>query len=134
MMSSAAGIATLPLACAYHASKWGLEGLAGVLRKEVAGFGIRVSVINPGMVKTCIRSTKRQVAFVWTCMHTHLHVHAHTQALTLTSAYACTPLNMGAAAIPLLRLDSPEKGVSVSGYLFFFTSVYALRCVCIHLS
>ncbi len=49
MMSSAAGFSTLPGGCAYNASKWGLEGLAGVLRKEVAGFGIRVSVINPGL-------------------------------------------------------------------------------------
>jgi NAD(P)-dependent dehydrogenase (short-subunit alcohol dehydrogenase family) len=32
----------------YHASQWGLEGLSQALAQEVAGFGIKVTLIEPG--------------------------------------------------------------------------------------
>lgn len=36
----------------YCASKFGLRGLAQSLREECAGSGVRICIINPGMVKT----------------------------------------------------------------------------------
>jgi NAD(P)-dependent dehydrogenase (short-subunit alcohol dehydrogenase family) len=55
MVSSMFGrAAVMPLNGWYHASKFGLEGLSDVLRMEVAGFGVRVSVIEPGFFKTGI--------------------------------------------------------------------------------
>jgi NAD(P)-dependent dehydrogenase (short-subunit alcohol dehydrogenase family) len=47
-LSSAAGVIAMPLGAAYHASKWALEGLNEALAKEVAGFGVKVTVIEPG--------------------------------------------------------------------------------------
>jgi NAD(P)-dependent dehydrogenase (short-subunit alcohol dehydrogenase family) len=47
-MSSAAGLVAMPLGGAYHLSKWALEGLNDSLAQEVAGFGIRVTVVEPG--------------------------------------------------------------------------------------
>ncbi|GAB3964056.1 SDR family NAD(P)-dependent oxidoreductase [Actinoallomurus acanthiterrae] len=47
-LSSAAGLIAMPLGGAYHASKWALEGLNEALAHEVAGFGIKVTVIEPG--------------------------------------------------------------------------------------
>jgi NAD(P)-dependent dehydrogenase (short-subunit alcohol dehydrogenase family) len=53
MVSSLAGrAAVLPFQAWYHASKFGLEALSDVLRVEVAGFGIRVVVVQPGFVRT----------------------------------------------------------------------------------
>ncbi|MFF5204898.1 SDR family NAD(P)-dependent oxidoreductase [Streptosporangium sp. NPDC000396] len=47
-LSSAAGLIAMPLGGAYHASKWALEGLNEALAAEVADFGIKVTVIEPG--------------------------------------------------------------------------------------
>jgi NAD(P)-dependent dehydrogenase (short-subunit alcohol dehydrogenase family) len=32
----------------YHASKWALEGLSQSLAQEVRGFGIHVTLVEPG--------------------------------------------------------------------------------------
>jgi NAD(P)-dependent dehydrogenase (short-subunit alcohol dehydrogenase family) len=37
---------------AYHASKWALEGFTQALAQEVAGFGIHVTLIEPGGYST----------------------------------------------------------------------------------
>ncbi len=47
-MSSAAGLMAMPLGAAYHASKWALEALNESLANEVAGFGIKVTMVEPG--------------------------------------------------------------------------------------
>ncbi|WP_369134074.1 SDR family NAD(P)-dependent oxidoreductase [Modestobacter sp. I12A-02662] len=47
-LSSVAGLLAMPLGGAYHASKWALEGLNESLAEEVADFGIRVTVVEPG--------------------------------------------------------------------------------------
>lgn len=47
-LSSAAGLIAMPLGGAYHASKWALEGLNEALAREVAGFGVKVTIIEPG--------------------------------------------------------------------------------------
>jgi NADP-dependent 3-hydroxy acid dehydrogenase YdfG len=36
----------------YAASKWAAVGLGGMLRKEACGYGIRTSIIEPGLVDT----------------------------------------------------------------------------------
>jgi NAD(P)-dependent dehydrogenase (short-subunit alcohol dehydrogenase family) len=47
-VSSIGGISAFPNVGAYHASKWGLEGISQALAQEVAAFGIHVTVIEPG--------------------------------------------------------------------------------------
>ncbi|MCP2337413.1 SDR family NAD(P)-dependent oxidoreductase [Actinomadura rupiterrae] len=47
-LSSAAGLIAMPLGGAYHASKWALEGLNEALAREVAGFGVKVTIVEPG--------------------------------------------------------------------------------------
>jgi NAD(P)-dependent dehydrogenase (short-subunit alcohol dehydrogenase family) len=47
-VSSIGGISAFMNTGAYHASKWGLEGLSQSLAQEVAGFGIKVTLIEPG--------------------------------------------------------------------------------------
>lgn len=57
MVSSMAGrAAVLPFHGWYHASKFGLEALSDVLRVEVAPFGVKVVVVQPGFFGTAMLS------------------------------------------------------------------------------
>jgi NAD(P)-dependent dehydrogenase (short-subunit alcohol dehydrogenase family) len=47
-VSSIGGISAFPLVGIYHASKWALEGISQSLAQEVAQFGIKVTLIEPG--------------------------------------------------------------------------------------
>jgi len=51
-MGSEAGLDGGPKGAVYSAAKAGLRGLARSLRRECAGSGVRVCIINPGMVRT----------------------------------------------------------------------------------
>lgn len=46
--SSMGGVVTLPNLALYHASKWALEGFTESMAQEVAEFGIRVTLVEPG--------------------------------------------------------------------------------------
>jgi len=51
-VSSIGGISAFPNIGAYHASKWALEGFSQALAQEVAGFGIHVTLVEPGGFST----------------------------------------------------------------------------------
>ncbi len=51
-VSSIGGISAFPTVGAYHASKWALEGFSQSLAQEVAGFGIKVTLVEPGGFST----------------------------------------------------------------------------------
>lgn len=51
-VSSIGGRVYGPLAAWYHATKFGLEGWSHALRLEVNQFGIKVVIIEPGVIKT----------------------------------------------------------------------------------
>ena len=47
-VSSIGGVNAFPTVGLYHASKWGLEGFSQSLAAEVASFGIKVTIVEPG--------------------------------------------------------------------------------------
>jgi NAD(P)-dependent dehydrogenase (short-subunit alcohol dehydrogenase family) len=51
-ISSVAGRVTMPGSGVYSASKFAIEAISDALRYEVAGFGIKVIVIQPGPIRT----------------------------------------------------------------------------------
>jgi NADP-dependent 3-hydroxy acid dehydrogenase YdfG len=51
-ISSMGGKLTFPGGGAYHATKYAVEAISDVLRFEVRGFGVDVSIIEPGLIKT----------------------------------------------------------------------------------
>ena len=51
------GKLTFPGGGVYHATKHAVEAISDALRFEVAGFGIDVVVIEPGLIKTAFGET-----------------------------------------------------------------------------
>jgi short-subunit dehydrogenase len=51
-VSSVAGYTLFPNWSVYCASKWGITAYANVLRQEIAPFGVKISTVHPGPVKT----------------------------------------------------------------------------------
>jgi NADP-dependent 3-hydroxy acid dehydrogenase YdfG len=44
----------------YSATKWAVTGLAGSIREEAVGTGVRVTVIQPGLVRTDMISDEQR--------------------------------------------------------------------------
>jgi NAD(P)-dependent dehydrogenase (short-subunit alcohol dehydrogenase family) len=61
-VSSIGGVNAFPTVGLYHASKWGLEGFSQSLAAEVAGFGIKVTIVEPGGFATDWGGTSAQRA------------------------------------------------------------------------
>ena len=67
-VSSVAGRTTFPFQSLYHGSKWAVEGLTEGMAHELRALGIRVKLVEPGMVKTplydetCAQADNRTVA------------------------------------------------------------------------
>jgi NAD(P)-dependent dehydrogenase (short-subunit alcohol dehydrogenase family) len=51
-VSSLSGVVAFPMMGLYQASKWALEGMSETLAAEVAGFGIHVTIVEPGAYRT----------------------------------------------------------------------------------
>ena len=61
-ISSVGGQCTLPGMAVYHATKWGVEGFFETLAAEVKGFGIEVTLVEPGSVRTGFTGRSRDLA------------------------------------------------------------------------
>jgi NAD(P)-dependent dehydrogenase (short-subunit alcohol dehydrogenase family) len=62
LISSIGGVLGIPFQAFYSASKFALEGYGEALAYEVAPFGIHVTLIEPGNVKTSFTASRRMAA------------------------------------------------------------------------
>jgi NAD(P)-dependent dehydrogenase (short-subunit alcohol dehydrogenase family) len=62
LMSSIGGIVGIPFQAFYSASKFAMEGYGESLAYEVAPFGIHVTLVEPGNVRTDFTQSRRDVA------------------------------------------------------------------------
>ena len=84
MISSILGRVAVPWRGAYNASKFALEGLTDTLRLELRGSGIRVSLVNPGPVKSRFRDNSLANFDAWldTSTSPHRETYARLRAET----------------------------------------------------
>ena len=102
-VSSIGGISAFVNTGAYHASKWALEGLSQSLAQEVAGFGIKVTLIEPSGYSTDWAGPSAKHATVLPA-----YEPVHEQALQ-ARAKRFTPGDPVATRDAVLRLvDSPN--------------------------
>jgi NAD(P)-dependent dehydrogenase (short-subunit alcohol dehydrogenase family) len=61
-VSTYGGQATNPGSSLYNASKWGIEGFMESTAKDLAGFGIGVTIVEPGSARTEFRTGSARLA------------------------------------------------------------------------
>jgi NAD(P)-dependent dehydrogenase (short-subunit alcohol dehydrogenase family) len=93
-VSSIGGLTTYPAVGYYHATKFALEGLSEALGKEIAPFGLGVTIVEPGAFRTDFRGRSMR------------------QSATRIPAYAATA---GAARDAVLAADGQQENDPVLG-------------------
>jgi len=116
-VSSLSGITTFPTASVYGASKWALEGLCETLSKEVAGFGIKVTLIEPGGYDTDWRGSSAQHATkleAYAGLRTQLAAASGHRTLGDPAATAQAILTVVDAKEPPLRILLGANAVDIA--------------------
>ena len=62
LLSSIGGLIAIPFQAFYTASKFALEGFGEALAYEVAPFGVQVTLVEPGNIKTDFTASRRTPA------------------------------------------------------------------------
>ncbi|MEV7982140.1 SDR family oxidoreductase [Streptomyces sp. NPDC086519] len=102
-ISTYGGQATNPGACMYHASKWGIEGFMESTAKDVAPFGIGVTIVEPGGARTEFRYGSLQMAVP-------LSAYDDTPAAMTRAAQDRSRPSLGDPAVMATRIiDSVEQ-------------------------
>lgn len=107
-ISSTAGIGGLPFCSAYAAGKFGVEGWMESLAPEVAPFGIRTMLVEPGFFRTELLSPAST-----TYAALSIDDYAEQTSATVTAwngmdgQQGGDPAKLGAAIVHLAGLDAP---------------------------
>jgi NAD(P)-dependent dehydrogenase (short-subunit alcohol dehydrogenase family) len=106
-ISTIGGIAAFPNLGGYHASKWALEGLTESLAQEVAGFGIKVTLVEPGGFDTDWGAASATVA---EALPQYAAIHEGMAAQRANSA-SPKPVGFGSAIIKIVDAEKPPLRV-----------------------
>jgi NAD(P)-dependent dehydrogenase (short-subunit alcohol dehydrogenase family) len=120
-ISTIGGIAAFPTLGGYHASKWALEGLTESLAQEVAGFGIKVTLVEPGGFDTDWGNASATVAEPQP-QYAALHDAMATQKADNTSP---KPVGFGSAILKIVDADKTplrvlfgEQPTQIAPYIY----------------
>ena len=96
----------------YVTSKWALEGLSEQLSQEVARFGIRVAIIEPGITKTAIFAKNPDIPAVTGAYDADYRRMFQMYAAGL--AHATDPFEVGKLIHHAITTDQPKLRYAVS--------------------
>ncbi|MNU25443.1 NADP-dependent 3-hydroxy acid dehydrogenase YdfG [compost metagenome] len=107
-LSSALGLNTVPLMGLYSATKFAVEGLTETLASEVSGFGIKVTIVEPGGFSTDFFGNNSLVLSStvsdYDAIRKDFYKHAEDQDSGNPTATATAILNLVDSDNPPLRL------------------------------
>lgn len=106
-ISTIGGVAAFPTLGGYHASKWALEGLSESLAQEVAGFGVAVTLVEPGAFATDWSGSSAVVADPLP-QYTPLH---DGMAQAQAAAESPEPVGFGSAILKVVDAEEPPLRV-----------------------
>jgi NAD(P)-dependent dehydrogenase (short-subunit alcohol dehydrogenase family) len=113
LISSIGGIVGIPFQTFYSASKFAMEGYGEALAYEVAPYGIDVTLVEPGNVKTDFTSSRRDVDISGA---DQTYAAAVTKAVGLMEKDEANGVDPGDVAVvvdKVLRAARPPRRVSV---------------------
>lgn len=113
LVSSIGGLIALPFQAFYSASKYALEGYAEGLAYEVEPFGIHVTLIEPGNIKTDFTASRRTIEEEQT---NGVYTQATARAITLMEKderNGAPPESVAVVIERVLDADRPRRRVSV---------------------
>jgi NAD(P)-dependent dehydrogenase (short-subunit alcohol dehydrogenase family) len=120
-ISTIGGIGAFPSLGGYHASKWALEGMSESLAQEVAGFGIKVTLVEPGGFDTdwggasaTIADPQPQYAALHEGMAAQRAAHASPKPVGFKSAI----LKVVDADEPPLRVFFGEQPIQIASHIY----------------
>lgn len=96
----------------YTASKWALEAMSEQLAQEIAPFGIRVAIIEPGITKSAIFAKNIDLPEVTGAYEVQYRRMFQMYAAGL--AHATDPLEVGAVIAHAIETDTPQLRYPVS--------------------
>lgn len=112
LVGSIGGVIGLPFQSFYSAAKFALEGYAEALAHEVAPFGIQVTVVEPGNVRTEFTANRREIA---TGPHDPYAAASHKalEVMARDEAHGVAPEAVAATVDRVLASARPPRRVSV---------------------
>jgi NAD(P)-dependent dehydrogenase (short-subunit alcohol dehydrogenase family) len=125
LVSSLGGVIGIPFQAFYSASKFALEGYGEALAYEVARFGIEVTLVQPGNIRTDFTSSRRDVAHSGDDAYAAQVRHA-VRVMERDEARGAAPESVAAAIQRVLEAKRPPRRLSV-GKLGERAGVFAKR-------
>ena len=106
-VSSVGGITTFPAVGYYHIAKFAVEGLSETLAKEVAPFGIGVTVVEPGGFRTNFRGSSMKQSNVRLAAYADTAGKARDNLLAAHGKQQGDPMRGARAVIAALEAERP---------------------------
>lgn len=113
-ISSVGGRLSAPLIALYSASKWALEGLSLGLAAELAGFGIKVTAIEPGAFATGFADAVQPPE---ARLDAYAGAHAFTESMLADMVYA-DPAGCADAILAAVDAPEPPRQLAVGGQAY----------------
>ncbi|MDE1863080.1 MAG: SDR family oxidoreductase [Thaumarchaeota archaeon] len=117
-ISSVAGRIGFPVTPAYISSKFALEGLSESMRYELAPFGIRTIIIEPGVVKTNLFSSLKKATRADSPYQEI--TEKVMQGLTMMSQMGTPPQEVARTIINAIRSENPQPRYPVGNDAVMF--------------
>jgi NAD(P)-dependent dehydrogenase (short-subunit alcohol dehydrogenase family) len=108
-ISSIGGRITGPGLAPYQMAKWAVEGFSGALRKEVTPFGVRVTVVEPGGIRTDWAGSSMTIYEVREDYAPSVGVSARRMEASGPGSSLGDPVKMARAILQVAGMDNPPE-------------------------
>ncbi|WP_250036320.1 SDR family NAD(P)-dependent oxidoreductase [Paractinoplanes maris] len=119
-VTSEGGVRAYPGFGAYHASKWAVEGLTEALTQEIEGFGVHVTLVEPGPFATGFASRGLRTS-------AELPDYAGTREATAPAFRVGDPAATGPAILALVDAADPPRRLILGDVLAEIETIYEDR-------